>query len=158
MRDARQREQQLMETEGQNGIFYMLRKQQNDKLAQMQKSFAEQQELNRLAIVDKILKEENEKERKRKLYPEFYKTNAKPMVTFDVPESPRENVPASRPPPDLSREETQLVSSSQGEIDPIEYASSMTSTHHRDEFDDGKLQRELCCESWLFDTAELEFV
>jgi hypothetical protein len=51
----------------------MLRKQKNDKLEQMQKRFAEQQEKNRLIIVEKILKEENEKERKRKLYPEFYK-------------------------------------------------------------------------------------
>ena len=92
MRDAREREQKVMESEGQNGIFYMLRKQQNEKLTQMQKSFAEQQEVNRLAIVDKILKEENEKERKRKLYPEFYKTNVEPMDTFDVPETPRENV------------------------------------------------------------------
>jgi hypothetical protein len=51
----------------------MLRKQKNDKLEEMQKRFSEQQEINRLAIVEKILKEENEKERKRKLYPEFYK-------------------------------------------------------------------------------------
>ncbi len=51
----------------------MLRKQKNDKLEQMQKHFSEQQEINRLTIVEKILKEENEKERKRKLYPEFYK-------------------------------------------------------------------------------------
>jgi len=51
----------------------MLRKQKNDKLEQMQKRFSEQQEINRLTIVEKILKEENEKERKRRLYPEFYK-------------------------------------------------------------------------------------
>lgn len=51
----------------------MLRKEKNDKLEQMQKRFSEQQEKNRLAIVEKILKEENEKERKRRLYPEFYK-------------------------------------------------------------------------------------
>jgi hypothetical protein len=51
----------------------MLRKEKNDKLEQMQKRFSEQQELNRLTIVEKILKEENEKERKRRLYPEFYK-------------------------------------------------------------------------------------
>jgi hypothetical protein len=51
----------------------MLRKQKNEKLEQMQKRFSEQQEINRLTIVEKILKEENEKERKRKLYPEFYK-------------------------------------------------------------------------------------
>jgi hypothetical protein len=44
----------------------------------MQKRFAEQQEVNRLAIVEKILKEENEVERKRKLYPEFYKKTNKP--------------------------------------------------------------------------------
>lgn len=62
-----------MEEEGQNGLFYMLRKEKNDKLEQMQKRFSEQQEKNRLAIVEKILKEEHEKERKRKLYPEFYK-------------------------------------------------------------------------------------
>lgn len=62
-----------MESEGQNGLFYTLRKQKNEKLEQMQKRFAEQQENNRLVIVEKILKEENEKERKRKLYPEFYK-------------------------------------------------------------------------------------
>jgi len=55
----------------------MLRKQKNDKLEEMQKRFSEQQEINRLAIVEKILKDENEKERKRKLYPEFYKTTNK---------------------------------------------------------------------------------
>ena len=37
----------------------MLRKQKNEKLEDMQKRFAEQQDVNRLAIVDKILKEEN---------------------------------------------------------------------------------------------------
>lgn len=65
-----------MENEGQNGLFYMLRKEKNEKLEQMQKRFAEQQENNRLVIVDKILKEENEKERKRKLYPELYKKHS----------------------------------------------------------------------------------
>ena len=55
----------------------MLRKQKNEKLEQMQKKFSEQQEINRLTIVEKILKEENEKERKRRLYPEFYKTTNK---------------------------------------------------------------------------------
>ncbi|UJR27618.1 hypothetical protein I4U23_008899 [Adineta vaga] len=77
LRDAQKREQQSIENEGQNGLFYMLRKEKNEKLEQMQKRFSEQQEQNRLVIVDKILKEENEKERKRKLYPEFYKTNNK---------------------------------------------------------------------------------
>lgn len=71
--EAQKREQQLMENEGQNGLFYMLRKQKNEKLEQMQQNFSEQQEKNRFAIVEKILKEENEKERKRKLYPELYK-------------------------------------------------------------------------------------
>ena len=79
--DAKKREQQSIETEGQNGLFYMLRKERNDKLEQMQKRFADQQEQNRLVIVNKILKEENEKERKRKLYPELYKTNTKPSMT-----------------------------------------------------------------------------
>ncbi|CAF0802579.1 unnamed protein product [Adineta ricciae] len=79
--DAKKREQQSIETEGQNGLFYMLRKERNEKLEQMQKRFADQQEQNRLVIVDKILKEENEKERKRKLYPELYKTNTKPSMT-----------------------------------------------------------------------------
>ncbi|CAF0939278.1 unnamed protein product [Rotaria sordida] len=74
LRDAQKREQQSIDNEGQNGLFYMLRKQKNEKLEQMQKRFAEQQDLNRLVIVDKILKEENEKERKRRLYPELYKT------------------------------------------------------------------------------------
>ena len=73
LHDAQKREQQTIEKEGQNGLFYMLRKQRNEKLEQMQKRFAEQQEVNRLTIVEKILSEENEKERKRKLYPEFYK-------------------------------------------------------------------------------------
>ncbi len=76
-RESQKREQQSIENEGQNGLFYMLRKQKNDKLEEMQKRFSEQQEINRLAIVDKILKDENEKERKRKLYPEFYKTTNK---------------------------------------------------------------------------------
>ncbi|CAF3364149.1 unnamed protein product [Rotaria sp. Silwood1] len=75
LRDAQKREQQVIDNEGQNGLFYMLRKQKNEKLEQMQKRFSEQQDLNRLVIVDKILKEENEKERKRKLYPELYKTS-----------------------------------------------------------------------------------
>lgn len=77
VRDAKKREQQAIEDEGQNGMFYMLRRQRNEKLEQMQQRFAEQQEQNRLVIVDKILKEEHEKERKRKLYPEFYKANTK---------------------------------------------------------------------------------
>ncbi|CAF3341792.1 unnamed protein product [Rotaria sp. Silwood1] len=75
LRDAQKREQQVIDNEGQNGLFYMLRKQKNEKLEQMQKRFSEQQDLNRLVIVDKILKEENEKERKRRLYPELYKTS-----------------------------------------------------------------------------------
>ncbi|CAF0925164.1 unnamed protein product [Adineta ricciae] len=79
--DAKKREQQSIETEGQNGLFYMLRKERNEKLEQMQKRFADQQEQNRLVIVNKILKEENEKERKRKLYPELYKSNTKPSMT-----------------------------------------------------------------------------
>ena len=65
-----------MEKEGQNGLFYTLRKEKNEKLEQMQKRFAEQQENNRLVIVEKILKEENEKERKRKLYPELFKKHS----------------------------------------------------------------------------------
>lgn len=71
----------------------MLRKQKNEKLEQMQQRFSEQQEINRLAIVDKILKDENEKERKRKLYPEFYKTmnkssniSASPKKQQEVPQ------------------------------------------------------------------------
>ncbi len=71
--NAQKREQQSIDNQGQNGLFYMLRKQKNDKLEQMQKRFSEQQELNRLDIIEKLLKEENEKERKRRLYPEFYK-------------------------------------------------------------------------------------
>ncbi|CAF4143517.1 unnamed protein product [Rotaria socialis] len=81
VRDAKKREQRSIEDEGQNGLFYMLRKQKNEKLEEMQKRFAEQQDANRLAIVDKILKEENEKERKRRLYPELYKsTMNKPLA------------------------------------------------------------------------------
>ena len=80
-RDNQQREQQTIESEGQNGLFYMLRKQKNEKLEQMQQRFAEQQEVNRLAIVEKILKEENEMERKRKLYPEMYKSPNKTIST-----------------------------------------------------------------------------
>jgi hypothetical protein len=60
----------------------MLRKQKNEKLEQMQKKFSEQQEINRLTIVEKILKEENEKERKRRLYPEFYKTTNKSSASI----------------------------------------------------------------------------
>ena len=63
-RDAQKREQEAVENDGQNGLFYTLRKQKNEKLEQMQKRFAEQQEINRLAIVEKILKEENEKRKK----------------------------------------------------------------------------------------------
>jgi hypothetical protein len=68
----------------------MLRKQKNDKLEEMQKRFSEQQEINRLAIVDKILKDENEKERKRKLYPEFYKTNNKLSTISTSPKKQQE--------------------------------------------------------------------
>jgi hypothetical protein len=65
----------------------MLRKQKNDKLEQMQKRFSEQQEINRLTIVEKILKEENEKERKRRLYPEFYKKQSTiPTSSIKKPE------------------------------------------------------------------------
>ena len=74
--EAQKREQESIDDQGQNGLFYMLRKQKNDKLEQMQQRFAEQQEINRLQIVEKILKEENEKERKRRLYPEFYKKSS----------------------------------------------------------------------------------
>lgn len=80
-RERKQQEQQAIESEGQNGLFYMLRKEKNEKLEQMQQRFAEQQELNRLAIVDKILKEENEMKRKRKLYPELYKSPTKTTIS-----------------------------------------------------------------------------
>lgn len=71
---AQKRERDMVENEGQNALFYMLRKEKNEKLAEMQKRFAEEQEKNRLAIVEKILKEENEAERKRRLYPEMFKS------------------------------------------------------------------------------------
>ncbi|CAF2035947.1 unnamed protein product [Rotaria magnacalcarata] len=84
VRDAQKREQRSIEEEGQNGLFYMLRKQKNEKLEEMQKRFAEQQDANRLAIVDKILKEENEKERKRRLYPELYKSTTNKPLTMST--------------------------------------------------------------------------
>ena len=84
VKEKKQQEQKAMENEGQNGLFYMLRKEKNEKLEQMQQRFAEQQELNRLAIVEKILKEENEKERKRKLYPELFKSPTKAMSTTSL--------------------------------------------------------------------------
>ena len=70
----------------------MLRKQKNEKLEQMQKRFSEQQELNRLAIVEKLLKEENEKERKRRLYPELYKT-AKKSPTISTTQMKQQETP-----------------------------------------------------------------
>lgn len=80
-----------MENAGQNGLFYMLRKEKNEKLEQMQKRFAEQQELNRVAIVEKILKEENEMDRKRKLYPELYKSASKAMSTTSLSTTTKED-------------------------------------------------------------------
>jgi len=142
LRDRQKRELQSMESEGQNGLFYMLRKQKNEKLEQMQKSFAEQQEKNRLTIVEKILKEENEKERKRKLYPELYK---KPSTgSFSAPvKQPKQQLDATRT--DVESTETRISqpplqlahSSSQLDNDPIDYASSMTSAYQQDELDDG---------------------
>jgi hypothetical protein len=88
-RDALKREQQSIDDQGQNGLFYMLRKQRNDKLEQMQKRFSEQQELNRIEIVEKILKEENEKERKRKLYPEFNKKLSAPSSSSPIKQQER---------------------------------------------------------------------
>ncbi len=90
LRDAQKREQQSIEDQGQNGLFYMLRKQKNEKLEQMQQRFSEQQEINRLQIVEKILKEENEKERKRRLYPEFYKKQS--AVSSSAPIKQQERV------------------------------------------------------------------
>ena len=90
-REKKQQEQQAMENAGQNGLFYMLRKEKNEKLEQMQKRFAEQQELNRLAIVEKILKEENEMDRKRKLYPELYKSPSKAMSTTSLSTTTKED-------------------------------------------------------------------
>ncbi|CAF3926048.1 unnamed protein product [Adineta steineri] len=130
LRDNQKREQETIESEGQNGVFYMLRKQKNEKLEQMQKTFSEQQELNRLVIVDKILKEENEKERKRRLYPEFYKKSRSsnistvPIKQKDKSQSNHEDFPV------------QLVPKSELDMDPIDYASSMTSAYQHDEFDD----------------------
>ena len=91
-RDVQLREQHTIESEGQNGLFYMLRKEKNEKLEQMQKRFAEQQEQNRLAIVEKILKEENEMERKRKLYPEMYKSSNKTISTLSNTSGQHENI------------------------------------------------------------------
>lgn len=91
IREKKQQEQREIENEGQNGLFYMLRKEKNEKLEQMQKRFAEQQELNRVAIVDKILKEENEMERKRKLYPELYKSPSKAMSSTSLSTSTKED-------------------------------------------------------------------
>jgi hypothetical protein len=120
----------------------MLRKQKNDKLEQMQKKFSEQQELNRLTIVEKILKEENEKDRKRKLNPELYKTTHKPSSNIPSPpikqkENSQINLTQTETSADVTT--TQVVPTSQLDIDHIEYASSMTSVYQHDEFDDGEM-------------------
>lgn len=70
----------------------MLRKQKQDKLDQMQQRFAEQQDLNRLAIVDKILREEQEKERKRRLHPELFKSTTTKPSNISMSTSKRREV------------------------------------------------------------------
>jgi hypothetical protein len=127
----------------------------------MQKRFAEQQESNRLAIVEKILKEENEIQRKRKLYPEFYKKSIKPIdndmnmsikqdETLQTSQYVTRNMARDRMAhcslfSNEFRSEMQstgdvkpIVTTSHIDIDRIEYASSITSTYQHDELDEGK--------------------
>ncbi|CAF1061820.1 unnamed protein product, partial [Didymodactylos carnosus] len=144
------KEQNDIENQGQNALFYLLRKQKNDQLKQIQQKFEEQQELNRLDIVDKLLKEQNEIGRKRKLYPEYY-ADKKQHMSKIVSAHPSKNIPSLQiskierqsSEPTLIKQTSIIEPSSSSQldipysIDHIEYASSLaTSAFENNEFDD----------------------